>query len=163
MLLPKEKENRKPEVVCVVGREVGREPGPGPDRGLLSPPPVVSQCAWTPGVQGLEKGTCLVWEALKEWWTPELISYLCVLFKGETLGFPGGSVAKESTCNAGDTGDVGLIPGLGRSPGGGHGSPLQYSCWRIPWTEEPGGLHSMQSHRVVYNSMHTRRRGIKSL
>ena len=36
--------------------------------------------------------------------------------------------SKESACNAGDTGDEGLIPGLGRSPGGGHGNPLQYSC-----------------------------------
>ena len=34
---------------------------------------------------------------------------------------------KES-CNAGDAGDMGLIPGPGRSPGGGHGNPLQYSC-----------------------------------
>ena len=41
------------------------------------------------------------------------------------LGFLGGSVSKESTCNAGD---LGSIPGLGRSPGGGHGNPLQYSC-----------------------------------
>jgi len=40
------------------------------------------------------------------------------------LGFPGGSVGKESSCNAGD---LGLIPGLGRSLGGGHGNPLQYS------------------------------------
>ena len=38
--------------------------------------------------------------------------------------------------------DMGLIPGLGRSLGGGHGNPLQYSCWKLPWTEEPGGLHS---------------------
>ena len=43
--------------------------------------------------------------------------------------------------NAGDVTDVGSIPGLGRSPGGGHGNPLQYIlAWRIPWTEEPGGL-----------------------
>ena len=35
---------------------------------------------------------------------------------------------KESTCNAGDRGHVGLIPGLGRSPGGGHGNPLLYCC-----------------------------------
>ena len=41
------------------------------------------------------------------------------------LGFPGGSDGKESTCNAGDPD---LIPGLGRSPGEGNGSPLQYSC-----------------------------------
>ena len=39
--------------------------------------------------------------------------------------FFGGSDGKESTCTAGD---MGLTPGLGRSPGGGHGNPLQYSC-----------------------------------
>jgi len=49
----------------------------------------------------------------------------------------GGSDGKESACNAGDADS---IPGSGRSPGGGNGYPLQYSCWRIPWTEEPGGL-----------------------
>ena len=37
-------------------------------------------------------------------------------------------MGKESTCNAGDTGDSSLIPGLGKSPGGGHGNPLQYPC-----------------------------------
>ena len=41
---------------------------------------------------------------------------------------PGGSVGKESACNAGDIGDSGLIPRLGRSPGGGNSNPLQYSC-----------------------------------
>ena len=47
----------------------------------------------------------------------------------EILGsFPSGSVGKESACNAGDTGDMGSIPGLGRSPGEGSGNPLQYSC-----------------------------------
>ena len=40
---------------------------------------------------------------------------------------PGGSDSKESTCNAGTTGDPGWIPGLGRSPGEGNGNPLQYS------------------------------------
>ena len=39
---------------------------------------------------------------------------------------------KESTCNAGDIRDMGSIPGLGRSPGGGHGNPLQYSCLENP-------------------------------
>ena len=37
-------------------------------------------------------------------------------------------MGKEFTCNEGDTGDVGSIPGSGRSPGGGDGNPLQYSC-----------------------------------
>ena len=41
------------------------------------------------------------------------------------LDFP---VVKNPPANAGDTGDVGSIPGLERSPGGGHGNPLQYSC-----------------------------------
>jgi len=42
-----------------------------------------------------------------------------------TRGFPGGSDGKESACNVGD---LGLTLNLGRSPGGGHGKPLQYSC-----------------------------------
>ena len=41
---------------------------------------------------------------------------------------------KESVCSAGD---LHLIPGLGKSPGGVHDNPLQYSCRRIPWTEDP--------------------------
>ena len=45
------------------------------------------------------------------------------------MGFPGSPVSKESTCNVGD---LGLIPGLGRSAGGGHGNPLQYSCLKKP-------------------------------
>ncbi len=45
------------------------------------------------------------------------------------MGFPGGSVSKNSTCNAGDPGS---IPGLGRSSGEGNGNPLQYSCLGNP-------------------------------
>ena len=45
------------------------------------------------------------------------------------MGFPGSSDGKESVCNAGDPGS---IPGLARSPGGGHGNPLQYSCLENP-------------------------------
>ena len=43
-------------------------------------------------------------------------------------GFPGGSVSKESTYNAGDTKDVGSMPGSGSFPGVGNGNPFQYSC-----------------------------------
>ena len=50
------------------------------------------------------------------------------------LGFPGSSVGKESACNVGD---LGLIPGLGRSPGEEHGNPLQYS-----------GLNNLMDHIV---------------
>ena len=46
-------------------------------------------------------------------------------------GFPDGSMDEEPACNAGDTRDMGLIPGLGRSGGGGHGNPLQHSCLEI--------------------------------
>ena len=60
-------------------------------------------------------------------------------------GFPDGSDGKESPRNAGD---LGSVPGLGRSPGGGHGNPLSILAWRIPWTEEPGALQSMRSQRV---------------
>ena len=45
------------------------------------------------------------------------------------MSFPGHSDGKESVCNAGD---LGLNPGLGKSPGGGHGNPLQYSCLENP-------------------------------
>ena len=44
------------------------------------------------------------------------------------MGFPGGSVVKNLPAKAGNAGDVGLISGSGRSPGGGNGHPLQYSC-----------------------------------
>ena len=47
----------------------------------------------------------------------------------EVKGFPGGSVSKGSVCN---TEDLGLIPGLGRSPGEGNSNPLQYSCLENP-------------------------------
>ena len=48
------------------------------------------------------------------------------------MGFPGGSVVKNPPANEGDTGDVGLIPGSGRSLGEGNGNPLQYSCLGNP-------------------------------
>ena len=48
------------------------------------------------------------------------------------MGFPGGSVVKNPPASAGDTGDKGLIPGSGKSPGEEHGKPLQYSCWENP-------------------------------
>ena len=63
----------------------------------------------------------------------------------ESWGFPGGSDGKESTCNEGN---LGSIPGLGRSPGGGHGNPLQYSC-----LENAHGQRSWQAavHGVTKN------------
>ena len=48
------------------------------------------------------------------------------------MSFTGGSVGTEYTHSAGDARDAGLIPGLGRSPGGRHGNPLQYPCLENP-------------------------------
>ena len=52
---------------------------------------------------------------------------------GSGLGFPGGSEGKASACNSGD---LGLIPGSGRSPGEGNGNLLQYSCLENPMDRE---------------------------
>ena len=59
--------------------------------------------------------------------------YICIY-----MGFPGGLDGKESTCNVGD---LGSIPGSGRSPGGGHGNPLQYTC-----LENPHGQRSLEGY-----------------
>ena len=76
-----------------------------------------AQCAV---VQGVEKSR----KWLSNWTTTACqIIYLFLLMF--ILGFPGGSDSKESACNAGD---LGSIPGLGRSPGEGNGNPLWYSC-----------------------------------
>ena len=64
------------------------------------------------------------------------------------MGFPSGSDSKASVCNAGD---LGSTPGLGRSPGEGNGSPLQYSCLENPMDLEPGRLPSMGSQRVRHD------------
>ena len=48
------------------------------------------------------------------------------------MGFPGATGGKEPIANAGDVRDSGLIPGLRRSPGGGHGTPCKYSCLENP-------------------------------
>ena len=64
------------------------------------------------------------------------------------LGFPYGWDGKESACNAGD---LGLIPGSGRSPGEEKDNPLQYCVWRIPWMEEPGRLQTVRSQRIGHD------------
>ena len=58
---------------------------------------------------------------------------------------------KNLPVNAGDVRDAGSIPGSGRSPGGGNGNLLQYSCLENPMTEKPGRLQSMGSQRVVHD------------
>ena len=62
--------------------------------------------------------------------------------------FPGGSNGEESACNAGD---LSSVPGSGRSPEKGIATHSSILDWRIPWTEEPGGLQSMGSKRIGHN------------
>ena len=61
---------------------------------------------------------------------------------------PGGTNGKEFPCTVGD---LGSIPGLGRSPGEGNGNYSSILAWRIPWTREPGGLQSMGSEKVGHD------------
>ena len=64
------------------------------------------------------------------------------------LGFPGGLDGKEYAYRAGDPGS---IPGSGRSLGKEMATHSSILAWRIPWTEDPGGLQSMGSQRVGHD------------
>ena len=63
-------------------------------------------------------------------------------------GFPGSSDGKTSAYSAGD---LGSIPGLGRSPGEGNGIHSSIFAWKVPWTKEPGRLQSMGLQRVGHD------------
>ena len=84
----------------------------------------------------------------------------------ETKGFPGGASVKHLSANRGDKRDAGLIPGSGRSPEGGYGNPLQYSC---PENPMDGGAWQVTAHRVRRSqtqlkrlSTHTKKKIIKN-
>ena len=79
-------------------------------------------------------------EAFEKWTLT--LRRLCHLVQ-HVLGFPGGSVSKESACKAGDPGS---ISGLGRSPGEGNGNPFQYSCLENPMD---GGTWQATIHRFA--------------
>ena len=66
-----------------------------------------------------------------------LFKWLKTISDHSNKGLPGGLVGKEFSCNAVDSG---LIPGLGRSSGGGNGNYSSILAWEIPWTEKPGRL-----------------------
>ena len=69
-------------------------------------------------------------------------------FKSSEWGFPGGSAGKESARNVGD---LGLILGLRRSPGGGHGNPFQYSCLENPQGQRSLVGYSPWGHKVEHD------------
>ena len=75
-------------------------------------------------------------------------------------GFPSGTVVKNLPANAGDMRDVGLIPGLGRSPGGGNGNPLQFSCLENPMDR---GAQCLGSQRVGHDQSNVARKHTDSL
>ena len=76
-----------------------------------------------------------------------IICYILGIF----FGFQGGSKVKNPPANAGATGDTGLIPGSGRSPGGGNGNPLQYACLENPMNGGAWWTTSMGSQRVRHD------------
>ena len=79
-------------------------------------------------------------------------SYIVNEFALPIIGcFPGGSRGKESTCNAGAAEELGSIRGLVRSLEEGMATHSKILCWRIPWTEKPGGMLSMGWQRVGHN------------
>ena len=78
----------------------------------------------------MDMGTCLAW----------------LRGNKEARGFPSGASRKDSAASTGDIRDIGLIPGLGRSLGGGHDNPLQYSCLENPMDR---GIWQAMVHRVT--------------
>ena len=88
--------------------------------------------------------------AMQETWVQSL-GWEDSLEKGQathssTIGLPCGSAGKESACNAGD---MGSIPELRRSPGGGNGNPLQYSCLENPQGQSSLVGYSSQGHKEL--------------
>ena len=104
--------------------------------------------SWTSLVAQLVKNP----PAMQETWFDSWVEKICWrrdrLPTPVFLDFPGGSAGKESACNEGD---LGSIPGLRRPLGEGMATPSSIPAWRIPWTEEFGGLQSMGLQRVRHN------------
>ena len=78
------------------------------------------------------------------------------------MGFQGGSMVKNPPANAGNTGDTGSIPRWGRSPGGGHGKPLQYSCPENP-IDRGTVAYSPQDHKRVGCNLATKHTCIQGM
>ena len=82
-------------------------------------------------------------------------------------GLPGRCSGKESICSAGDTRDTGSIPGSGRSPESSIGESMATHssslAWRIPWTEEPGGLWGHKESDMTEMTEHARMKGTEIL
>ena len=103
------------------------------------------------------------------WSIPKNQTFFCLCvfiydFPSVPVGFPGGSSVRNLPVNAGDIRDMGLI--LGRSPGGGHGNPLQYSCLENPMDAEAwwATVHRVTKSRIRLKRLSTHSvRGAPSL
>ena len=101
-------------------------------------------CRWPPSHY------VLTWSSLcltHSWYLFPFLEECHLCWIRVSLGFPGGSEGKVSACSAGD---LGLIPGSGRSPGEGNGNPLQYSCLENPMD---GGTQYGIGHGVAESGM----------
>ena len=85
--------------------------------------------------------------SLSAFWIFKIYIYIYLfIYLLQCIGFPGGSVVKNLPANAGDSGDMGLISRLERSPGGGNDNPLRYSC---PENPMEGGVWWATVHGVT--------------
>jgi len=98
---------------------------------------------------------------------PHIIHF--TMIKSSSIkGLPTWHSGNEPSCPAGDTGDVGSVPGSWRCPGGGHGSPLQYSCLensmdRGAWWATVHGVTKSQTRMSMYTSYHRNNNTLKFL
>ena len=140
--------------------------GEGDDRGWDSWMESLTQWTW-------------VWASSRSWWWTgrpgvlqsmgsKRVRHELSWIELSSQGFPDGSAGKELTCKAAVTGDLSLIPGSRRYPGGGHGNPLQHSCLKNPmdrgawqgtvhgvaksWTQ----LKRLKTHACTFKSMELR-------
>ena len=113
--------------------------------------PLVNNCMWTLRMKWTSR---LGGSELPSWWLAHKLVERLSLISTEIgwmfigMGFPCGSAGKESACSAGD---LGLIPGVGRSLEKGMATHSSILAWRTPRTEEPGRLQSMGLQRATHN------------
>ena len=135
-------------------RDVGSIPGSGRSPGEENGNPLQYSCLERPHGQWSLVGYCLNRVEKSRTQLKRLSMHIQrLLTRFRTLGFPGGSDGKESAHNGGD---LGSIPGLGRSPGEGNGYPLWYSCLenfmdRGAWQAT---VHGVAKSRTQMNDFH---------
>ena len=104
-------------------------------------------CSLPGSVHGILQARILEWVAMTSSYTHTyMYVYICI-----HIGFPDGSLSKDSACSTEDKGDMGSVPGSGRSPGEGNGTPLQYmdtGAWRTK-------VHSISESKMTEAAEYT--------